>query len=353
MFKRICNIEKAIKSNEIDELTKQKCYETLQNVMNGTESSPFIKRKCKNIIEEKNINNDIYISDEKIIQLVKEFLSSIDGNGELLNFFDNKFKEGKVILYKNNNIEEKKKEIKNRIPAELEGKLTDFFDGNSSYMRPIDMCFIASQNKITDVPTIVHECIHQYRNNKDAHNDYLEEVPSIFFERLCGEYLINNGWSAYKDEITDEFVKRITNDSVNNCCELKQNINLLKCKLKKKVISIDDVLSDEMAMNLNVLEFKCGMPNVDSVNNIEARKILEAKKVIKKNVSSNIENIIKNRTLCSYAIGTYIASKYLDDERVIEGMLELSKRSDFRFEDILENFDSQNTLNKLEVEKER
>ena len=150
----------------------------------------------------------------------------------------------------------------------------------------------------------------------------------------------------------DDFVERIINDSINNCCTLKQNINLLKCKLKKKIISIDDVLSDDMAMNLNVLEFKCGKPNVDSVNNIKARKILETKKVIKKNVNSNKEDIIKNRALCSYAIGTYIASKYLDDERVIKGMLELSKKSDFRFEDILKNFDSPNTLNKLEIEEE-
>ena len=348
-YRKICNIEQTIKSNKMDDLSKQKCLESLKTIMNDAEMPPFIKRKCKSIIEEK----DIYINDKEIIRLVKEFLSSIDDDGELENFFHKKIKEGKIILYNDDNIKEKKEEVKNKISENLQSKISDFFDGGSLYVPSVDLCFISMKNKIIDVPTIVHEFIHQYRYNKNNHSKYSGEVPNIFFERLCGEYLINNGWDAYKNEIMDDFTGRIINDSVNNCFILKQNMNLLKCKLNKGGISLDDVLSDELAMELNKLEFAAGMPKVDSINNIKARKIWEAKKVIKKNVNNNMESTLENKALYSYAIGTYIASKYLDNEKVIKGMLELTKRTDLKLENIIDNCGNKNTFDTIKVKEER
>lgn len=347
-YNELCNIERKIKRNEMDDLNKQKCFESIKKVMNDAEMPQFIKRKCQSIIEEKNM----YINDKEIIRLVKEFLSSIDEDGELENFFEKKIKEGKFILYNDDNIEEKKEEVRNKIPENLQSKISDFFDESSLYVPSVDLCFISMKNKITDVSTIVHEFIHQYRYNKNNHSAYSGEVTSIFFEKLCGEYLINNGWGTYKDEIRDDYTSRIINDCVNNCCELKQYINLLNCKLNKGVISLDDVLSDELAMKLNKLEFEAGMPEVDSVNNIRARKILEAKKVIEKNVKANMESIIKKRALYSYAIGTYIASKYLNNEKVIKGMLELVKRTDVKLENIIGNLDNRNTFDTINVKEE-
>lgn len=323
--------------------------DTAKEFIEKIQTDDTISKNLKRIIARKNYTdgNKHKFSNDEIIELTKKSLAYIDSTGNLEEYFSSKIKEGRVIFYNDLDKEDVVKKMKNEHPEVPDKLIDEFFSEEASYIKKLDICIIKETGKITEIPAVVHECIHQYYENNKKVDEYSSEIPSVFFEKVCSDFLINNGYSEYKEELEDDFFRRILTDYFNNDLVIDKYIKLIKINKDNKEITLDDLMDDDTAKMLNEYEFEHGVPRVSSVNDIYGRKIERAKNVLKSTINRSFFSYREIRQLISYSLGTYFAVEYSSDKDMHDKILELTRNPDVNIQDVM-NYASKDKRKEIE-----
>ena len=351
-------------------LTKMNSY--LNDKLTSQYTKKILKdKKAINLSECKfyiNNKDNIKVDNNKIMELTEQVLNHIDSTGKLTNVFNEKNKANKIILY---NVDEKKKEIK-RISKEQHFKnrkeIKSYINKERCcYNRGIDLCFVPILNRVTDVPSVVHEFIHQYYHNKGKVDNYSAEIPSVYFEKVAIDYLSNNGFEQSKDTLNWCFTSRKIFDSVrHNVSTATRLIEISKVKKEVGEISLENIMDDEYAEKAYSYEKNF----CEDIKTVDDTKKRFAKTIIK---TLSIDGDRINKTFqkdCSYSLGTLLADKFSNEESIKKKMLKLINEPEYSVQNILDcigiakasdinkninkdiNKETDNKLNK-EDEKER
>ena len=341
-----------------DKLTSQYTKRVLKN------SKDINLSTCKFYINNKD---NVKVDNNKIIELTEEVLNHIDSTGKLASFFNEKNKDNKIILY---NVDEKDKEIK-RISKEHynDRKMIKSCINLEECCYDIkkDLCFVPILNRVTDVPAVVHEFIHQYYYNNGKVDDYSAEIPSVYFEKVAIDYLCKNGFEQSKDTLNWFFTSRKIEETVWS--ELSVAARFIEIsRLKKDVgkISLKNIMDDEYAEKAYSYEKNF----CEDIKTVDDTKKRFAKTIIK-TLSNKGDKMRKTfKTDCSYSLGTLLADKFGNEEVIKKRMLKLINEPEYLVQNILDcigiakvvdinidmnkdiNKDVDNKLNK-EDEKER
>lgn len=194
---------------------KEKIIANAKKTLSTVELNPAIKRELEKLIGIEN-NKELNLSKFEIIELVQKVLGNIDRSGKMNNLFNKKLKEGKIVIYSDFDRKDAMNLYKKFNPDLPESSYKGYFSKDSCYNSELDTCFIHTKNDIYTIPTIIHEFIHQYYTNNGQVNEFSIEIPSIFYEKLCIDILINNGYSDYKEDLENEFNIRVYDDFCNN-----------------------------------------------------------------------------------------------------------------------------------------
>lgn len=290
--------------------------------------------------KELNKENNIEIDNNKIIELVDEILNNIDSTENLSKYFKEKIDLGKMIIYneneKNKTFENLEKIFKSRDKAE------NSMNKDAHYVVDDDICIIPINNHITDVPKVIHEFIHQYNFNRKSVTYYPEEIPSVYFEKVAINYLINNGFEQYADILENGFTKRKENDASNNVLVINRFVDITKTKKDDGLITMQNILSDDTAKKINFIEHNLYE---------EKRSIVDTKREYAKSVIRSFANRSGKlnrdiRTFCSYSLGTYFADKYSDDEKMKKRMYELINNPEYTLQNLIDDSKKQEKENK-------
>ncbi|MBR1654480.1 MAG: hypothetical protein IJ690_06010 [Clostridia bacterium] len=274
-------------------------------------------------------DNNVQISNEKTIELVEEILSSFDTSGKLVACFKEKMQSGKFIMYKKEdkqllnekfNIYFEKDDAKERLASD-----SPYYDSE------FDVSIIPIFNRLSDIPTIVHEFIHQYDYNHSksgVKNKYSSEIASIYYEKLAINYLISHGFSQSSEVLNDFFDSRLRNDAVNNFSFLDSYVSIYTIKKQHGEITMENVCDDTTAsvISRNSSKFK----GVDTVKREFAKMYLYKYKTRTREIN---DKIIK---LCSYSLGTLFAEKYCNNDAMKEKMFELIDSPSYSIEQLID-----------------
>ena len=230
-------------------------------------------------------------------------------------------KEGKINIFNEN---EKQRVIKDltKMLGEDKDKLEKDIN-TPAYWIYSDICVIPIVNYITDIPTIIHEFIHQYYRNKKQEERYSAEIPSIFFEKVAMDYLIDNGFQDYESELKDKFSARIDDQYLENDKFLEIAKVTKKKKSKKRNKSNNDV------------------PKSYTIEDIKKDIAL---------LNRTFEEKKEEKEIISYALGTLFAKRYSKDKNVIERMLQFIKNPEYSLQNLID--DIQNKKKNKTIEEE-
>lgn len=106
-------------------------------------------------------------------------------------------------------------------------------------------------------------------------------------------------------------------------------------------LSLNAIMNDEVAKLLNEYEFSHGIQRVSSVEDLQGRKLHEAKSLLKSVINVSELNRMKLHRYISYNLGTYFADKYSTDIEMQEKMFELINNPNYSFDNILNELDEQ------------
>lgn len=277
-----------------------------------------------NIFEEKfsptkNFENN-KLGILTIIGLVSQILIDIDPTEELNQYFTKKMKEGKIRIYY--------KDQKHRVAEELaemlgisKDRLEEEMD-RPGYLVDFDVCVIPIVNYIIDIPTIIHEFIHQYCGKQKKKERYSSEIPSVFFQSVSMNYLINNGFEQYERELMDSFSARIHLQYWKNKKILeKAKVTKMKYSNKSnncvpKIETIEDIKKDIALLNRTFSEKK------------------------------------DDEETISYALGTLFAKRYSNNKNVIERMLQFIKDPEYSLQSLMDDIQNEEKNKTIEEEIE-
>ena len=282
-------------------------------------------REYVNMIDErfrptKNFKKN-KLNKSTIIGLVSQILIYIDPTRELIHFFIKKMKEGKINIFNEN---EKQRVIKDLTKMLGEDKDKIEKDINTPrYWIHSDICVIPIVNYITDIPTIIHEFIHQYYRNKKQEERYSAEIPSIFFEKVAMDYLIDNGFQDYESELKDKFSARIDDQYLENDKFLEIAKVTKKKKSKKRNKSNNDV------------------PKSYTIEDIKKDIAL---------LNRTFEEKKEEKEIISYALGTLFAKRYSKDKNVIERMLQFIKNPEYSLQNLIDDIQNEEKNKTIEEE---
>ncbi len=278
--------------------------------------------------DKKARTKEAKIDKEKSIELVIEILNYIDPEQKLSELFLEKMQSGKIIIFnehEKSEVFEKLKEIMGETDAEkiiVEG---------ACHIPQYGICVIPIINRITDVPTIIHEFIHQTFHNSGKPQGYSVEIPSVFFGKIAMDYLINNGFEQYADILQDSFSSRKINDAGNNSV-INDFVEITKIKHDEGNITLQNILTDDRAKQMNAME-----QLLHEGRSVDDTKKEYAKARIKSFANRSQELKDKIVKYCSYALGTFFAERYSDDEAIKKKMLELISNPEFELQTLLDS----------------
>ena len=192
---------------------------------------------------EKGIN--VEVSKEETLSLCKKFLATIDPTLSWLTIFCDMLEQEPLV----ENLDDPR--AKNLQLAE-ENKYTTFFESSDSNW----YIFMVWKNNLEDAPTLIHEFTHYmgYHFFKEQANDVYElsELPSLFFEELMYQFLIQNNYPE-KEVDTMRFNRRL--GIASNAETLNKLLVLMKRRKEGLPITLDsevERLQDEIRKNIEI-----------------------------------------------------------------------------------------------------
>ena len=296
----------------------------LANQYISAESKEARNEIDKKIDAQYDNTNNIEIDKNSTIELVKEILESLDTSKKMSQYFTEKMELGKIMLY---NINEKSSAIEKLTKLYGTQDQAEFAINNkkSFYNAEYDMCINQIVGNITDIPTIIHEFIHQYYENNGRADEFSREIPSVFFEKVSINYLINNGYKQSADALTESFESRKRNDSVNNVFVLKDFVEMTKIKNVYGAITPNNILNDAIVLQMS----RNLKRDVNSIKN------QYAKEEIRRFAMTGLEEKDTMVKLCSYALGTLFAGIYGDNNIMKEKMFDLIDNKAYLLQDLI------------------
>ena len=306
--------------------------------------------------------------------------------GELINYFDNTFKDNidEITSLLNNEITEEninnmvanRKALEHITRRELDYlfiKFLDYIKAPGSWYklyrnlktnkniiytktnRDIDesQCFvdngelkilIDSDDTIRDLISLVHEFIHYVSHvDKSTIGNYaILEFPSIFFERLCAEFLINNG---YDERIINAILRDRKESNLLLCMKIGGIYNIINRFIKNGPINEQEEI-ERVTRRINLLMQDENVKNsfIDMYN--KANLKYDAKDIVSRNYDNLIRNIIENGPSVvlgyQYIIGTLLTEKLFEnvDEELIKKMITITNElKNITLQDIENIFD--------------
>jgi len=291
--------------------------------------------------KETNRENNIEIERERIIKLVNEILNYIDPKQKLTESFLEKVEAGRIIIFNEKEKDDAIGELEKILGTK--DKAEKYVIKSACYLPGYDVCIIPIINRITDVPTIIHEFIHQYHYCTRNVQEYSTEIPSVFFEKVAIDYLVNNGFKQCEDILKNYFFSRKENDALNNET-IGSFIKITKIKHDEGEITLQNVLNDKVAQFHNNLE-----QLVYKGRSVADTKKEYAKSLIKSFANRNREKNDEIVKLCSYSLGTYFAEKYYNDSSVSNEMLKFINTPEYNLQDLIDKIEKK----ELDIEKKQ
>lgn len=311
--KNIDIIDEAIKN------TMDNAKEDIMDILSGKEN---IKDSSNGKQFELDDEHSTNMTKTDIFILSKKILDSFDTSGKLGKSFEKKWMNGGILLF----YPEEKNQTADYLSQlwnieDEKDKLVDHPYYNGTH----DLCVIPIMCEVTDIPTVIHEFIHQYYyNNTKDENPYSSEIPSIFYEMESIRYLKENGYGHIANKLQEQFEDRKRTDSFNNYFTLKTYIRLNKIK-RNGEITLENILDDNFKINSNATT-----SDVINAKNKVAQLDLKLLKIIRNEIGMG--NV---RKLISYTIGTLIAERYNESDFVKKEMLELINNPEYSVQKLL------------------
>lgn len=316
----------------IDEAINNTMYNAKEDIIDtlvGKEKTKDFSNENQSKLDDEHSTN---MTKTDIFILSKKILDSFDTSGKLGKSFEEKWMKGGILLFY--------PEEKNQT-ADYLSYLWNIEDGKDKlvdhpyYNGTHDLCVIPITCEVTDIPTVIHEFIHQYYyNNTKDENPYSSEIPSIFYEMESIRYLKENGYGHIANILQEQFEDRKRNDSFNNYFVLKTYVRLNKIK-RNGEITLENILDDNVKINSNA--------TINDVLNAKNRIAqLDVKLLESIRNETGMDNV---RKMISYTIGTLIAERYNESDFVKKEMLELINNPEYSVQKLLNGIGKEKELN--------
>lgn len=192
---------------------------------------------------EKEITFEV--SKEETLFLCKSFLAAIDPTLSWLTIFCDMLEQEPLV-------ERLDDPRAKKLQVTEEDKYATFFESSDSNW----YIFMVWKNNLEDAPTLIHEFMHYmgYHFCKEqANNIYeLSELPSLFFEELMYQFLINNNYPEKEVEAM-RFNRRL--GIASNAETLNELLVLMKRRKEGLPITADsevERLQDEIRENIEI-----------------------------------------------------------------------------------------------------
>ena len=288
-----------------------------------------------NSIDDEQSKFDDEISDETIISISRDILKIIDHTGNLLELFDKKLNEKRIIFYKD----------KSDYPEYFKN---DNEKINQSYYDPKeDVILCYDENSYDTVVTLVHEFIHMYSHSKgeDGNNAYFREVPSIFFENIAKNYL-SNTFLIDKDKFKITSRREIINNfNSMGFNALRSKLELLNTKRNRDLkfddfyVHIDDGADDVAKELFNIFNFNNNSNKDDKYAN--HKKAFDNIDYIIRAIFTNNFDLTnyEEKVIFSYTLGTKISEICAKDDKYINLFLFITQNiynSEYDSNDLLQ-----------------
>lgn len=280
-------------------------------------------------------NSDNYhqrkVSREEIIELVIEFLYSIDDSNTLVNEFKTNLDNGRIILWNQTDTNERRlmsTKLLKFNEKDIDGAAClekyDKFGNLKDYLVNIPLTY-----NISDVPMIIHEFFHLHNilyDGKKRKDRILEETPSIYFEKLAETYLNSKGYS--KNDININF--RVI-DSIKNLELVMPVINYLKVYMDNGIITEDmlDVLINSAKHRLANICLEKGLSNEETRKEFIISGLFGNIDEVRYNIVLNLICILLTQKSSifrriPYIMGAIITNNAIDNNCSTYDMLKLS-----------------------------
>lgn len=236
LYNRFINIEK-LNDLEIDNTD-------LFFVNNIHEMERIIDKEEKIIYNTDVVkyDNKTEIDKYKVIEIVKDILLELDDNGEWLEIYNKILNENKII-YLNELSNKEVEELKDKFGIqenlyEVKNACTVINDSDIYIL-------LTYKGNLDDICVTIHEVIHyivRYYNNNKKEKIIFRELPSIFYELYCLDYLKKMGYN--EDELNEFKINIRLIDTCECIYEIDILINYLKTIIDKGNITREDVMDE-------------------------------------------------------------------------------------------------------------
>lgn len=203
---------------------------------------------------------------------------------------------------------------------------------------------IDSDDSIRDLISLVHEFMHYVsRVDKSTIGNYaVLEFPSIFFERLCAEFLIDNG---YGEEIVSDILRTRKGCNLLLCMKIGGIYNIINKYIKNGPINEKDEI-ERVARRIHLL-MQDENAKRSFINMYEkANLTYDTKDIVYRNYDNLIRSIIENGPSVvlgyQYIIGTLLTEKIFEnvDDEIIRKMITITNElKNINLQDIENIFD--------------
>ena len=198
---------------------------------------PKFWRKYKK--EDFNNREQVRLSKDDLVALVKEFLKEIDDTNQLVQEFSDNLDNGTIILWDKNNEEEriKMENIYSKFHNSgiYEPACLSTYDDNFKVSNII--VNVPLSNQLDDASSIVHEFFHLHNalsSGIKGKNKLLSEFSSVYFEELFKNFLIKKGYNS--NDVNTNF--RII-DALGNFSLVLPVLNYLNAYIKSGSIDMN------------------------------------------------------------------------------------------------------------------
>ncbi len=296
-----------------------------------------ITNLLNNELTKENINNAITsrkklepITRRELDYLFIKFLDYIKAPGSWYKLYNN-LKINKNIIYTKTNQDIDKSQC--------------FVDNG------VLKILIDSDDSVRGLISLVHEFMHYVSSvDKSTLGNYaILEIPSIFFERLCAAFLVDNGYSK---EIINDILKTRKGCNLLLCMKIGGIYNIINKYIKNGPINEnDELMSIERRINTLMQDKKTKDAFINMYK--KANLTYDAKDIVYRNYDYFIRSITENGTSVvlgyQYIIGYLLTEKLFDniDDDMIKKMINVTDNLKKMTLQDLEDIFKVKVLNKL------
>lgn len=277
-------------------------------------------------LEEINLPN---LSKDELNSLIKGFLASIKAPKEWYQGYVTLKEAGKIIMQ--------------------EGETS--FRNNSFYNNETGIITIDYRGNISDFPTLIHELGHYFsaKNNKDVF--LIDELPSIYLEKLAILYLENIG---YDKTVVDFLKNQRTVSNFFAYQSLFEVLMLIDRYKKNGAITKERLMQAFLYANEELKKIQAEMIKIALRNGKEITDALtedysvNPEEAANAQIDQEIDSILRNQGLvldgCQHIIDTIIVQELLKrpQDEVLSKMIEITGNlSSFDLERVIREFNIQ------------